>query len=203
VITVESTGRPDGSRATPTFFEALHGRSESVALALDTDEGRRRLRELLGRVDVVIEGSRPRALAQMGTDAEALLAAGPRIWVSITAHGRDEAHAHMVGYGDDAAAAGGCIGWVGDEPRFVADAVADPLAGLTAALHVAALADSGGRWLVDVALSRLAALVAPRSAADWADPLGDPRPPRPRTEPGAPLPLGRDTDRVLGEFGIA
>ena len=203
VITVESTGRPDGSRATPAFFESLHGRTESVALALDTIDGRRQLRELLAHVDVVIEGSRPRALAQMGIDAATLVAVGPRIWVSITAHGRDEAHAHLVGYGDDAAAAGGCVGWVGGEPRFIADAVADPLAGLTAAIHVAALADSGGRWLVDVSLSGLAASIAPRSAADWADPLDDPRPPRPRSDPGAALPLGRDTARVLGALGVA
>jgi crotonobetainyl-CoA:carnitine CoA-transferase CaiB-like acyl-CoA transferase len=139
----------------------------------------------------------------MGIDAAALVAVGPRIWVSITAHGRDEAHAHLVGYGDDAAAAGGCVGWVGDEPRFLGDAVADPLAGLTTALHVVELADSGGRWLVDVSLSSLAAMIAPRSAADWADPLDDPHPPRPRTDPGAALPLGRDTDRVLAELGIA
>ena len=203
VITVESTGRPDGSRATPAFFDALHGRTESVALALDTHDGRRALRELLARVDVVIEGSRPRALAQMGIDAEPLVAAGPRIWVSITAHGRDAEHGHLVGYGDDTAAAGGCVGWVAGEPRFVADAVADPLAGLTTALHVATLADSGGRSLVDVSLSSLAALLAPRSAADWAEPIDDPVPPRPRADPGAPLPLGRDTDRVLAEFGVA
>jgi hypothetical protein len=59
VINVESTTRPDGARHTPAFFDALHGRSESVALDLRTKEGRRQLSELLAVVDVVIEGSCP------------------------------------------------------------------------------------------------------------------------------------------------
>ena len=38
-----------------------------------------------------------------------------------------------VALGDDAAAAGGLVGWVDDGPVFLADAVADPLTGLVAA----------------------------------------------------------------------
>ena len=70
VINVESTSRPDGARQTPAFFETLHGRSESVALDLHTTVGHAQLRRLLAAADVVIEGSRPRALRQMGIDAE-------------------------------------------------------------------------------------------------------------------------------------
>ncbi len=202
VITVESTARPDGARATPAFFEALHGRTESVALPLDTEPGRRRLAALLRKADVVIEASRPRALAQMGIDAHAVAREGPRIWLSITAHGRDDAHAHRVGYGDDAAAAGGLVGWVGGEPRFLADAIADPLTGLQAADVVAELAETGSRWFVDIALARVAAEVATQAPAGWPTTPGPVTPPRRRADLGRPLPLGRDTDRVLADLGV-
>jgi CoA-transferase family III len=160
VITVESSSRPDGARATPAFYERLHERDTSITLPLASADGRAQLAELLQRADVVIEGSRPRALAQMGIDARALVESGPRLWVSISSHGRSQEFAHRIGYGDDAAAAGGLVGWHSGEPRFLADAIADPLAGLSAAAAIVQLIEQGGRWLVDVSLARVAASLA-------------------------------------------
>lgn len=202
VVKVESEYRPDGSRRAGRFFEALHGRCESVALPLHTDDGCRQLGELLSNVDVVIEGSRPRALQQLGIDAVTLTERHPQIWVSITAYGRDGASGHRVGFGDDTAVAGNLVGWVGESPTFLADAVADPVTGLSVAAVIAQLANGGGRWLVDVALAHVAASMSPRSngtiiAADQ----GSVRP-KVRSDPGRPLPLGRDTATVLDEFGI-
>ncbi len=128
VINVESTARPDGARHTPRFFEALHGRCTSVALALHTDRGRDQLQALLAAADVVIEGSRPRALEQMGIDAADLVRTGPEgVAVDHRSRPAPTRTANRVGFGDDAAAAGGLVGWIGDDPRFIADAVADPL----------------------------------------------------------------------------
>ena len=84
------------------------------------------------RADVVLEASRPRALAQFGIDAEALTTGtpdgrGPQAWVSITGYGRTGDEANRVAFGDDAAAAGGLVSWTDGEPLFCADAVADPL----------------------------------------------------------------------------
>ena len=144
----------------------------------------------------MIEGSRPRALEQMGVDAAALVRAGPKVWLSITGHGRADPHANRVGFGDDAAAAGGLVGWIGDDPRFIADAVADPLSGVTAAAAVVQLLEAPGRWMADVALSRVAASAA---GGEWA-PVTTSTPirrPRVRTDPGRALPLGRDTIAVL------
>lgn len=163
VITIESTSRPDGARAWPTFFDDLHRRCEFVALDFGDDGCRRRLAELLRSADVVIEGSRPRALEQLGIDARDLTCSGPRVWVSITGHGRDEPNAHRIGFGDDAAAAGGLVGWVNDEPRFLADAVADPITGLAVAATILQLNASGGRWLVDAPLAGIAAAHAGQS----------------------------------------
>lgn len=199
VIKIESTTRPDGMRAHVELFDVWNGRSESVALPLATSDGRRALATLLERVDVVVEASRPRALAQLGIDARALTARGPRIWLSITAYGRHGTAARRIGFGDDAAAAGGLVGWVDGTPRFVGDAIADPLSGLTAAATVAHLCSTGGRWLADVALARVAAWCAPRPG----DPVvpARPEPARPRhRRPIGSLPLGRDTATVLTEF---
>ena len=210
VINVESTSRADGARHTPAFFEMLHGRSESVGLELHTETGRHQLAQLLDAADVVIEGSRPRALAQMGIDADAVVGSGPKVWLSITAYGRHGTNAHRIGFGDDAAAAGALVGRIDGVPTFLADAVADPITGLTAAATIAQLLATPGRWMVDVALSRVAASMAPpfdgRIDSDQLPGAGrvrfDAMPPRARRDRGGVLPLGRDTRRVLAEFGI-
>lgn len=198
VIKVESTRRPDGGRLARRFFAGLHGRSESVALDLTTESGRADLCRLLLAADVVVEGSRPRALEQMGIDAREVVAGGPKVWLSITARGRGPGDRDRIGFGDDAAAAGGLVGWIGDEPTFIADAIADPLTGLTAAYAIADLLSSEGRWLVDVALARVA-----RSVKDgpMIEPVGPAARPKPRNDPGAALPLGCHTRRVLSELG--
>ena len=188
------------ARAWPAFFDDVHGRCESVALDFTDESDRRRLAALLQSVDVIIEGSRPRALEQLGIDARALTRSGPRVWVSITGHGRDVPHSHRIGFGDDAAAAGGLIGWVNGEPRFLADAVADPLTGITVAAAVIQLATSGGRWLVDAPLAGVAAAHAGSAATVVS--RADPKPPLRRRERCTSFPLGRDTESVLAEFSV-
>ena len=141
---------------------------------------------LVARADVVIESSRPRALEQLGIDAAAAVASGPTVWVSITGHGRTGAARNRVGFGDDAAVAGGLVSWTsaavgaGVDPCFCADAVADPCSGLVAAAAAVAALAAGGRWLVDVALSGVAArLAGPTLEVGDLDATA-PRPPRSR-----------------------
>jgi hypothetical protein len=153
VVKVESLTRPDGARRGPrAFFERLHEGKELRALDLAGPE----LRELLAAADVVVEGSRPRALRQLGVVAEELR---PRVWVSITGYGRAT---NRVAFGDDAAVAGGLVARdpTDDRPCFVADAVADPLTGMAAATAVTAALAAGGCWLVDASLAGVAAWVA-------------------------------------------
>ena len=69
VVCVESTGRPDGARATRTWFDAMHAGQRSVAVDFRSDTGVAQLKSLLDAADVVIEGSRPRALEQLGISA--------------------------------------------------------------------------------------------------------------------------------------
>lgn len=202
VIHIESVGRPDGARATPDWFALLHVGQRSVAVDLRRDRGVAQLAALLRSADVVIEGSRPRALEQLGIDAADVARSGPQVWVSITGHGRRPPQSMRVAFGDDAAAAGGLVGRLSDGPVFIADAVADPLTGLMAAVTVVDLLERGGRWLVDAALTRVAACAARLPDDPVVAARAEAR--RPHAVPGdlVPLPLGRDTAEVLSEWGV-
>lgn len=154
VLKVESTTRPDGARRGPReFFELMNAGKESVMLDLSGADGRSELRRMIDSADVVIEASRPRALQQMGIDAAEFRG---RVWLSITSHGRDQPL--RVGFGDDAAVAGGLVAYDEQGPVFAADAAADPITGLIGAVAVLDRLASGGRWLIDLALSHAAAL---------------------------------------------
>jgi hypothetical protein len=197
VVKVESLARPDGARRGPApFFDLMNGLKRSVALDLSTSAGRCDLGRLIGAADVVIESARPRGLEQMGIVAADVLRqpVGPRVWASITSHGREPGRAERVGFGDVAAVAGGLVAYDDGGPCFLADAVADPLAGLVAAAGVLEALGTGGRWLLDVAMAPLAAAVAGR-AFDVSGATA--HPPRARPIDRAAAPLGSDTAAVL------
>jgi crotonobetainyl-CoA:carnitine CoA-transferase CaiB-like acyl-CoA transferase len=178
VIKVEATDRPDGARAgSRRFFDWLHGGHRSVALDFRAESGRRALAALLAAADVVIEASRPRALAQLGLAPEMISHRDGQVWLSITGYGRgDSGLAGLVAFGDDAAVAGGLVGWTDGsrngggqgvgEPVFCADAIADPLTGLCGALAVARSIASGGGELVDLSMRSVAAGFAAAPAVD-------------------------------------
>ena len=197
VVKVESTGRPDGARSGPTaFFDLLNGGKRSVALDLTTAPGVDALRALVATADVVIEASRPRALEQLGIDATALVAGdGPRAWLSITGHGRTGPPREWVAFGDDAAVAGGLVAWDGAGPVFCADAIADPVTGVVAAVAVLEALAAGGHHLIDLSLATVAAHVAGPtrpvpSTVDAAQPVA-------RQPPTSGPPLGHHTTEVL------
>ncbi len=168
VTKVESTARPDGARAgNPAFFAALNDHKTRRSVDLGDPRGVDELTEMLSDADVVIESSRPRALAQLGIDAWALAARGPRVWVSITGYGRTGPDDNRVAFGDDAAVAGGLVARdAAGDPVFCGDAIADPASGLVAATAALAALATGGRWLIDVALTGVAAYLGPTGTAD-------------------------------------
>jgi len=161
VVKVESPRRPDGARAgSPRFFALLNQAKRGVSLDFASDRDRARLEVLLATADVVIESARPRALAQLGIDGNAFVAGRPgRVWVSITGYGRDDAPPGRVAFGDDAGVAAGLADAVADDegPLFCADAIADPLTGLHAALAAWATWRQGGGALLDLSLRDVAA----------------------------------------------
>jgi hypothetical protein len=127
-----------------------------------------------------------------------------------------------VAFGDDAAVAGGLVGWAsradgaepvyGAEPVFCADATADPLTGVCAALAVAQSLAEGGGHLIDLPMRSVAAAFANAPGPDHgphevkddvvtcrasgqAQPVLRPR--RPVAPRKAATDLGADTEAVL------
>jgi len=192
VIKVESVHRPDGARSgSPDFFALLNGGKRSVALDFAGPAGRAALARLVASADVVLEASRPRALEQLGLKAADVT--GPQIWVSITGYGRDAPL--RVAFGDDAAVGGGLVVSDDSGPYFCADAVADPATGLTAAHACVEALRQGGRWLLDIAMSAVAAELSGPSRRVPRDNVAEA--PRARSPRAPAAPLGADTATVL------
>ncbi|RZL82701.1 MAG: CoA transferase [Rhodococcus sp. (in: high G+C Gram-positive bacteria)] len=212
VVKVETPDRPDGARAgNAAFYRLLHAGHESVVLDPATTAGRRALSALVAAADIVIEASRPRALANFGLDAAAFVDRGAT-WVSITAAGRSS---DRIGFGDDLSATAGLIARDVSGPVFVGEALADPLTGVTAAaLAMSAPADGSGH-LWDLSMSDLVASTltddpAPKSVrrdgrwmvetASGVVPIAEPRA---RVPAGCAPESGVDTAAVLRSLGIA
>jgi crotonobetainyl-CoA:carnitine CoA-transferase CaiB-like acyl-CoA transferase len=212
VVKVETPTRPDGARrGNAEFYRLLHAGHDCVILDPDTPVGRAGMAALVDAADIVIESSRPRALARFGLDAAAAAATGTT-WVSITAYGRAS---DRVGFGDDVAAGAGLVARDPDGcPLFAGDAIADPLTGLTAAV-AAAHAPAGGA-LLDIAMADVvAATLDADSGAAEADSgaaeadsgaaeaaLVPVAPPRRRQPHGRAARPGEQTAQVLAELGI-
>lgn len=164
VVKVESTSRPDGARqGHRAFFASLNDGKEFVSLDFRRRAEMDELRRMIEEADIVIEASRPRALKQLGIDHDEIFrSCSIRAWLSITAHGRGGDDAQRVGFGDDAAAAGGLVRETGDGPGFIGDAIADPITGLIGTTAILETLVSGRRHMIDVSLARSAAYIAAR-----------------------------------------
>ena len=164
VIKVESVQRPDGAReGSPKHFHALHEGKECRRFDFRDPTDLHRLRALLASADVVIEGSRPRALRALALDRESVVtaagsvAAASQLWLSLTAYGRGSPFGDWVGFGDDVAIAAGAFDPTqADAPAFIADAIADPLTGLLVAWLTLELRRRRMSGLMDFSLFRAA-----------------------------------------------
>ena len=222
VVKVESLRRPDGARQGPrAFYDLLNADKASVALDFHSPQGREQLRRLLSRADIVIEASRPRALRQLGIDAEVLIEENPGLtWISITGYGREQPQADWIAFGDDAGVAAGLshsLHSVTGQPLFCGDAIADPLTGLHAALLAWSGFLAGGGRLLALALRDVAAHCAQFDAPVLPEGLRERQhlwleqlraqavaaePPRLRKAARRARELGADTNAVLKELGI-
>jgi crotonobetainyl-CoA:carnitine CoA-transferase CaiB-like acyl-CoA transferase len=188
VVKVEDPRRPDGGRGQP-LFELLNAGKRPEAIGVDSPA----LVDLLRQADVVVTSARPRVFEQLDLQPARFLGESPTVWVGVTAHGWDGPGRNRVGFGDDAAVAGGLVAWTDHGPAFVADAVADPLCGTLAAAAAVECLAAGGSWFVDVSLAGVAAYAvslaeagpaasAVRTDAGWALADGTPvLPPRARS----------------------
>ena len=152
VTRIESVARPDPTPlASPKLNARINGGKRRVRLDL-TD--RAALLALVRSSDVLVTSARPAALARLGLNP----ADHPDlIWIAITAHGWDGEGIGRVGFGDDCAVAGGLLR---EGPRFLGDALADPLTGLEAALAGLRQVERDEGGLIDMPLARVAASYA-------------------------------------------
>lgn len=158
VVKVESAARLDGARSGPAaFFNWMNAGKLSYAADFDEPAG---LKALLSAADIVIESSRPAALARRGLGPTDVAPRDGRVWLRITGHGTDGERANWVAFGDDAAVSGCLIGGSVESPTFCGDAIADPLTGLQAALTVAESLRDGGGELIEMSMSAVAATYA-------------------------------------------
>jgi crotonobetainyl-CoA:carnitine CoA-transferase CaiB-like acyl-CoA transferase len=208
VVKVESPSRPDGTRGGPSaFFDWMNGGKLSCAVDFDRDAAF--LTRLLEAADVVLEGSRPAALARRGLGPFDVAGRPGRVWLQITAHGTEAPGSHggpsfvspssslaePPGFGDDAAVAGGLVGCdAAGDPVFCGDAIADPLTGIEATAAVLDSLARGGGEVITFALAAVAARYAalPLHPAVESEVLP---PARPRIEGSGPQ-LGADNARV-------
>ena len=160
VTFVEDPTRPDGTRiGAPSFFDALHSGHRSLQIDLRSAAGQQQLSDLLAGADVVITSARPRAFQQMGINPLAVMTANPvQAWISVSGFGAVQPD--RVGFGDDAAIAGGLYGGTAQQPTFIGDAIADPLTGMTGAAIALYAIVTARRVHVDLPLAAVAALAA-------------------------------------------
>lgn len=173
VIKVESRGRPDGMReGDGEFYALLNQGKQSVALDFKDAADLRALHSLLATADIVIEAARPRALRQLGIDADAIVRDTPGlVWITITGHGAQGAAADWVGFGDDCGVAAGlsaALRAASGRAGFVGDAIADPLTGMFAAVEAWQAWSSGRGARLGIAMSHVVAHCLAQAQTDDA-----------------------------------
>jgi crotonobetainyl-CoA:carnitine CoA-transferase CaiB-like acyl-CoA transferase len=113
VIKVERKGDGDDTRGWgPPFVEGVDGKpigsayfhganrgKRSIEIDFDSEEGRRIVRKLAARSDVLIENFKVGGLAKFGLDYQSLAPENPRlIYCSVTGFGQDGPYAKRAGY---------------------------------------------------------------------------------------------------------
>ncbi|MFC4314583.1 CoA transferase [Steroidobacter flavus] len=213
VIKVESRKRPDAMRnGDSQFYSLLNQGKSSVVVDLSDHNDRQALRALISTADIVIEASRPRALAQLGFDAMEIVATTPGlVWITITGHGATNEPAGWVGFGDDCSVAAGlsaALRVATGRTGFVGDAIGDPLTGIFAADAAWRAWESGVGGRIGIALSDVVAYclarcrehepeVLSQQLIDWNANVGAPFPTVARRSVGNASLFGEHTQSVL------
>ena len=122
-------------------FLGLNRTKRSVVLDLGTEDGRASLHRLCGRADVAVHNLRPDTALRLGADAPTLRAGHPRlIHCAIRGFGQGP-YGDLPAYDDVVQAASGIAalqGAISGSPHYVANALADKVAGMMAAMAVSA-----------------------------------------------------------------
>jgi crotonobetainyl-CoA:carnitine CoA-transferase CaiB-like acyl-CoA transferase len=150
----------DGSHLGAAYFHGTNRGKRSIELDFEGEEGRRIVRKLAARSDVLIENFKVGGLAKFGLDYESLAPENPRlIYCSVTGFGQTGPYAPRAGYDLMAQGMGGMMDLTGNpdgEPMRVGVPVSDLFTGVYSAVGIlAALArreKTGRGGYVDTAL---------------------------------------------------
>ena len=179
VIKIEKPGSGDDTRSWgPPFLKDAQGRDtgeaayylacnrgkKSVAVDFTRPEGRKIVRDLARRADIVVENFKVGGLAKYGLDYASLAALNPRlVYCSITGFGQTGPYAERAGYDFIIQGMGGFMSVTGERddlpgggPQKAGVAIADLMTGMyacTAILAAVAHRDAGGHGqYIDVSL---------------------------------------------------
>ena len=150
----------DGKHIGSAYFHATNRGKRSIEMDFESDEGRRIVRKLAARSDVLIENFKVGGLAKFGLDYKSLAPECPRlIYCSVTGFGQDGPYAKRAGYDLMAQGMGGIMdltGMAGGEPTRIGIPVSDIFTGVYSVVGIlAALAQrekTGKGCYVDAAL---------------------------------------------------
>ncbi|MDD3655809.1 MAG: CoA transferase [Atribacterota bacterium] len=167
VIKLEIPVKGDDTRQYPPFigsesgyFMNLNRNKKSITLDLKKSESKEIFKDLIKKVDVIIENFRPTTMEQLGLGYENLKEINPQIiYASISGFGHFGRYKDRPGYDIIGQAMGGIMsvtGWPDSPPTRTGTAIADILAALNSAIGILTALRyrdiSGEGQKVDVAL---------------------------------------------------
>jgi crotonobetainyl-CoA:carnitine CoA-transferase CaiB-like acyl-CoA transferase len=150
----------DGGHLGAAYFHSTNRGKRSIELDFESEEGRRIVRKLAARSDVLIENFKVGGLAKFGLDYKSLSLENPRlVYCSVTGFGQDGPDAQRPGYDLMAQGIGGFMDITGTpegEPMRAGVPVSDVFTGVYSVVGIlAALAQrerTGRGCYVDTAL---------------------------------------------------
>jgi crotonobetainyl-CoA:carnitine CoA-transferase CaiB-like acyl-CoA transferase len=130
----------DGGHLGAAYYHATNRGKRSVELDFETEEGKRIVRKLAARSDILIENFKVGGLAKFGLDYASLAPDNPRlIYCSVTGFGQDGPYAPRAGYDLLVQGMGGIMDVTGlpdGEPTRIGIPVADILTGVYSVIGI-------------------------------------------------------------------
>jgi crotonobetainyl-CoA:carnitine CoA-transferase CaiB-like acyl-CoA transferase len=132
----------DGRHVSAAYFHATNRGKRSIELDFESDDGKRIVRKLAAKSDILIENFKVGGLAKFGLDYKSLAPDNPRlIYCSVTGYGQDGPYAPRPGYDLMAQGMGGIMSITGTpdgKPMRVGMPVSDIFTGVYSAVGILA-----------------------------------------------------------------
>ncbi len=165
----------DGNKLAAAYYHSCNRGKRSVAVDFETETGKRIVRKLAARSDIVLENFKTGGLARFGLDYKSLSQEKPEIiYCSITGFGQDGPYSHRAGYDLLVQGMGGIMDLTGkpdDEPMRGGVAFADVMTGIYSAVAITAALNERNRTgkgsYIDMALLDTQVAVLANQAASY------------------------------------